>query len=86
MGRRAIKEYRAPEALTLITADRDGHAMPCPSCGHPVVDRTPARDAPAHLHSGRVTLHCAKCGRSAAYVERALDQTYRPEAPSSPHR
>ena len=33
VGRRGIKEYRAPEALILIAADRDQKPLVCPSCG-----------------------------------------------------
>ena len=43
MGRRAIKEYRAAEALQLILADRDRERLACPSCGHPAIERTPGR-------------------------------------------
>src|SRR5437879_11920731 len=33
VGRRGIKEYRAPEALALIAADREHIPLVCPSCG-----------------------------------------------------
>ena len=59
MGRRGIKEYRAPEALILIAADREHKLLVCPSCGSAGVDRTPRRegdDAPA----GRVAIPCPK--------------------------
>ena len=46
----AVKEYRAPEALILIAADRDQKPLVCPSCGSAAVERTPtsilAEDAP----------------------------------------
>src|SRR5579884_2784675 len=33
VGRRGVKEYRAPEALALIAADREHVPLVCPSCG-----------------------------------------------------
>src|SRR5260370_32656603 len=33
VGRRGVKEYRAPEALALIGADREHVPLVCPSCG-----------------------------------------------------
>ena len=81
MGRRGIKEYRAPEALILIAADRDRKVLVCPSCGSPDIQRTPTR---ASLESGRVTLVCAACNRSAVYIERGSGPVRSPEAPS-PH-
>ena len=80
MGRRGIKEYRAAEALLLISADRDRREqLICPSCGTPTVDRSPKRigDEP----SGRVTLKCSVCSRSASYIDRLPDQEIHPEAP-----
>ena len=80
MGRRTTKEYRAPEALQLILADRDQERLVCPSCGHKAIERTPrrrygsARDGYRH-----VTLRCAKCGRQAAYVPRNVTQPSHPE-------
>lgn len=90
MGRRGIKEYRAPEALILIAADRDRKPLVCPSCGSTDIERTPGRtsDEPA----GRVTLHCAACGRFAVYIETGAGPARSPEAPEphqhphSPHR
>ena len=80
MGRRGIKEYRAPEALMLIAADRDQKPLVCPSCGAEAVERIPERshdDAPG----GRVTLHCTACSRTAAYIPRTLNRSSLPEAP-----
>ena len=85
MGRRGIKEFRAPEALALVAADRDRKPLVCPSCGTETITRTPRRppsSAPPEL--GRIVLHCSKCGRSAAYLPRAPDQSRRPEAPWHP--
>ena len=82
MGRRAIKEYRAAEALQLILADRDKERLACPSCGHQTIDRTPKRRfMPNARHDSyrQVTLRCAKCGRQAAYVPRNVTQPSHPE-------
>lgn len=81
MGRRGIKEYRAPEALILIAADRDRKPLVCPSCGAAEVERTPARASGEDLQGGRVTLHCNACGRTAAYIPRTVSPSALPEAP-----
>lgn len=70
MGRRGIKEYRAPEALVLIAADRDNKPLTCPSCGSDAVERTPERPDDAPAPPGRVTLLCTECKRSAVYISR----------------
>ena len=71
MGRRGVKEYRAGEALNLIAADRDGKALVCPSCGAAAIERSPRRSAKdPGGESGKVTLHCGACGRSAVYLAR----------------
>jgi transposase-like protein len=70
VGRRGIKEYRAPEALILISADRDRKPLVCPSCGSAAVERNPPRTAEDEHPSGRVTLQCSSCGRSAVYIDR----------------
>jgi hypothetical protein len=83
VGRRGIKEYRAPEALILIAADREHKLLVCPSCGSAGVDRTPRRegdDAPA----GRVTLNSNEGGRSAVYIDRQPGRDSLPEAPRLP--
>lgn len=81
MGRRGIKEYRAPEALILIAADRDHKPLVCPSCNSNQVERTPIRSSSEDAQGGRVTLHCAACGRTAAYIPRTLNRSSMPEAP-----
>src|SRR5437667_6375671 len=43
VGRRGIKEYRAPEALALIAADREHLPLVCPSCGGRKILRVPRR-------------------------------------------
>ena len=84
MGRRGIKEYRAPEALILIAADRDQKPLVCPSCGSVDVERVPGRSSSEDAPGGRVTLHCTACSRSAAYIARMLGRSSLPEAPR-PH-
>lgn len=69
MGRRQVKEFRAPETLALIDADRERQPLACPYCIGASVQRSPAHGAePA---AGRVTLTCDKCRRSVSYLERA---------------
>jgi RNase P subunit RPR2 len=84
LGRRGIKEYRAPEALILIAADRDQKPLVCPSCNSVAVVRTPVRSSSEDAQGGRVTLHCTDCGRSAAYIPRMLNRSSMPEAPRPP--
>jgi RNase P subunit RPR2 len=84
VGRRGIKEYRAPEALILIAADRDQRPLVCPSCGSIAVDRVPERSSAEDAQGGRVTLHCKACSRTAAYIPRMLSRSSLPEAPR-PH-
>ena len=72
VGRRGIKEYRAPEALTLISADRDRGDLVCPSCGATTIERTPRRSPKER--GGRITLHCTSCDRSAKYIRRAGEE------------
>lgn len=80
MGRRGIKEYRAAEALLLISADRDGRSgLVCPTCITPTVERSPTRIGCEP--SGRVTLQCGDCGRSASYIDRVESREIAPEAP-----
>jgi hypothetical protein len=81
VGRRGIKEYRAPEALILIAADRDQKPLVCPSCGSVDVERVPERSSSEDAPGGRVTLHCTACSRSAAYIARMLNRSSLPEAP-----
>jgi transposase-like protein len=78
VGRRGIKEYRAAEALALIAADRDHKALVCPSCNSTNVERTPKRST---AEAGRVSLHCAACGRSAVYLPGEESGATTPELP-----
>lgn len=75
MGRRGIKEYRAPEALALIAADREHIPLVCPSCGTRSIVRAPRRRGlqGAALARERVTLTCQSCGRHASYTVRGPD-------------
>ena len=72
MGRRGIKEYRAPEALALIAADREHGPLVCPSCATRSIVRAPRRRGvrAESLAPERVTLTCQTCGRHASYIER----------------
>ena len=72
MGRRGIKEYRAPEALALIAADREHVPLVCPSCGTRSIVRAPRRRGGRVVvaASERITLTCQSCGRHASYIER----------------
>ena len=83
MGRRGVKEYRAPEALALIAADREHVPLVCPSCGTRSIVRAPRRrggkgasgtgtgaGGAAPLAPERITLTCQSCGRHASYIER----------------
>ena len=86
VGRRGIKEYRAPEALALIAADREHIPLVCPSCGTRSIVRSPRRRGDRELSaaSERITLTCHGCGRHASYLERGQepprDQTMDPRA------
>jgi uncharacterized ferredoxin-like protein len=80
VGRRGIKEYRAAEALLLISADRSGrNGLVCPTCSTTTVERSPSRNGDEP--SGRVTLQCGDCGRSASYIDRMASREIAPEAP-----
>lgn len=69
MGRRGIKEYRAPEALALIAADREHAPLVCPSCGTRTIQRVPRRrHALSWTAGGRISLTCQECGRHATYI------------------
>src|SRR5437660_8987565 len=87
VGRRGIKEYRAPEALALIAADREHVPLVCPSCGTRSIMRAPRRRGGLKLGPlapERVTLTCQSCGRHASYIERGRepprDETMDPHA------
>ena len=77
MGRRGIKEFRAPEALALIGADREHQPLVCPSCGTRTIQRAPRRRPlrPGEVAAAaeRISLTCATCGRHASYILRGLD-------------
>jgi predicted RNA-binding Zn-ribbon protein involved in translation (DUF1610 family) len=76
VGRRGIKEYRAPEALAIIAADREHIPLVCPSCGARKIHRVPRRrvsNPDQDLTAGgaeRISLTCQACGRHASYIER----------------
>jgi predicted RNA-binding Zn-ribbon protein involved in translation (DUF1610 family) len=76
VGRRGIKEYRAPEALALIAADREHIPLVCPSCGTRSIVRSPRRRgdrlAPP-TRTERVMLTCQTCGRHASYIQRGME-------------
>jgi transposase-like protein len=83
VGRRGIKEYRAPEALALIAADRVHTPLVCPSCSTRSIVRMPRRRGDRDMTaSERITLTCHSCGRHASYIERGpeppRDQTMDP--------
>lgn len=76
MGRRTTKEYRAPEALALIAADREHAPLVCPQCGTRSIQRVPRRrggDLGVLGASPRVSLTCRACGRHAYYIERRVE-------------
>lgn len=71
MGRRHVKEFRPDEALSLISADREGRPLNCPTCGSESVERDPPRDEDHPAATSRVQLSCSGCGRLVSYVDRA---------------
>ena len=92
MGRRGVKEFRAPEALALIAADRDHQPLVCPSCGTRTIHRSPRRRTvvgfslplTAARPAERISLTCSACGRHAFYIARhgepSRDATMDPRA------
>jgi len=81
MARRGVKEYKPPQALELILADRDSLGLVCPCCGAKKIQRTPRRRL-RHVPGDRyrhVRLTCTKCGRSAAYYPMAVTQPAEPQ-------
>src|SRR5919112_5463972 len=78
VGRRGIKEYRAPEALILIAADRDQRPLVCPSCNGATIERVPVRSDDDVAARGNITLHCASCCRTAVYIARTLSRSSLP--------
>lgn len=84
MGRRGVKEYRAQEALALISTDREGGRLVCPSCGSSKVARTPRRRAVRKGRAERrVTLACGDCGRQALYTPLAIEPAMEVAPPST---
>ncbi|HTR20804.1 MAG TPA: hypothetical protein VMH88_08115 [Gemmatimonadales bacterium] len=77
MGRRGIKEYRPPEALALIAADREHEPLFCPSCRTRTIERVPrrrTRKLVLDLSAERISLTCRSCGRHAFYVWMQVQQ------------
>jgi DNA-directed RNA polymerase subunit RPC12/RpoP len=70
MGRRHVKEFRPDEALCLISADREGKLLRCPSCGSEAVERIPPRPSDGSPTPGRIGLTCAACSRVVSYIDR----------------
>ncbi len=57
--------YNPAQALFLISNDRSGSPLSCPSCAGSI-ERDPLKiPPPPYAH---VTLRCKSCGRSAHYV------------------
>lgn len=76
MGRRGIKEFRAPEALALIAADRAHAPLVCPSCGTRTVQRSPRRRSSRLgeiVTPERISLTCGACSRHASYLTRGME-------------
>jgi hypothetical protein len=57
--------YNPAQALHLITNDRSGTSLSCPSCSGSI-DRNPMVSPPPP--SAHVTLRCTTCGRFARYI------------------
>jgi hypothetical protein len=57
--------YNPAQALTLISNDRTGAPLSCPSCSGNI-ERDPNSFPPAPR--AHVTLRCTACGRIAKYV------------------
>ena len=56
--------YNPAQALNLISSDRAGDALSCPSCSGSI-ERDPTNAPPPRSH---VTLTCTACGRIARYI------------------
>jgi len=75
-GETGIKEYRAPEALALIAADRAHEPLVCPSCGTRTIQRSPRRRmlrATELFIPERISLTCGACSRHAFYITRGME-------------
>lgn len=57
--------YNPAQALQLISSDRSGVPLSCPSCSGQIERDPTKKPAPPRSH---VTLTCAKCGRMARYI------------------
>ena len=57
--------YNPAQALNLISHDRTGSALSCPSCSGPI-ERFPREEPPPPR--AHVTLKCRQCGRVARYI------------------
>lgn len=60
--------YNPAQALHLISSDRSGVPLSCPSCSGAIV-RDPAVFPPPPR--AQVTLKCGGCGRTARYISGA---------------
>jgi hypothetical protein len=58
-------QYNPAQALHLISSDRSGGALSCPSCSGSI-EREPSAFPPAPR--SHVTLKCKACGRKAVYI------------------
>jgi hypothetical protein len=57
--------YNPAQALHLISSDRTGAPLSCPSCSGQI-ERHPAHVPPPPR--SHVTLKCTECGRTAHYI------------------
>jgi hypothetical protein len=57
--------YNPAQALQLISHDRTGSPLSCPSCSGQITRDPQQIPPPPRSH---VTLQCAKCGRVAKYI------------------
>ncbi len=57
--------YNPAQALHLISSDRNGGSLSCPSCSG-AIERDPSNFPPAPR--SQVTLKCRQCGRTAKYI------------------
>lgn len=57
--------YNPAQALHLISSDRSGVPLSCPSCSGAIVRDPLATPPPPRSH---VTLKCKECGRFARYI------------------
>jgi hypothetical protein len=57
--------YNPAQALQLISHDRNGMPLSCPSCSGDIVRDPDSTPPPPRSH---VTLRCANCGRIARYI------------------